>query len=191
MITLDTKRLILRPFCSGDFEDVYAYASVPENVHFMNWGPSSEEDTRKYLDKCEMKWATVPVEQYEFAVVLKSTGKVIGGCVAFLNKERDTAMLGWILHRVYWRQGYTPEAAAALLRFCFDELKLHRVYANCNTENYGSYRVMEKIGMRREAHLIKSRFGRVGEKRVWYDQYLYAILDEEWRARNEDDIPGL
>jgi RimJ/RimL family protein N-acetyltransferase len=188
---LDTERLTLRPFCGGDFEDVHAYASVPENVYFMCWGPNSEEDTRKFLVRCEQKWAAETVEQYDFAVVLKSTGKVIGGCEIFMNKECNTAELGWILNRDYWRQGYTPEAAAALLRFCFEELKLHRVYATCNTENYGSYRVMEKIGMRREGHFIKGRFGRVGEKRAWYDQYLYAILDEEWRGRNDNYIPGL
>lgn len=187
MITIDTERLTLRPFCGGDFEAVHAYTSVPENTYFMHWGPNDEAKTRDFLARCEENWATKPIMKYDIAVVLKAENKVIGGCGLYLtDKERNTAMLGWILHRDYWKQGYTPEAASAILKYCFDELKLHRVWANCNTENYGSYRVMEKIGMRREGHFIKSSFGRVGDSRKWYDQYYYAILDEEWRANNAD-----
>jgi ribosomal-protein-alanine N-acetyltransferase len=186
MIILETRRMLLRPFSSGDFDAVHSYASSPENVKYMIWGPNNEQATKIFLAECEKKWAEEPVSEYEFAIVLKETGNVIGGCGIYLNKERYEAMLGWILHRDYWKRGLMPEAASALLGFGFGKLGLHRIYAICNAENYGSYRVMEKIGMRREAHFIKNRYGRAGEAEKWYDEYHYAILSEEWRKLNAD-----
>ncbi len=72
------------------------------------------------------------------------------------------------------------EAAKSLLSFGFDKLKLHRIFATCNVENYGLYRVMEKCGMCREAHFIKNRRGRKGIDADWLDEYVYAILETEW-----------
>lgn len=181
MLTLETERLLLRPLNSGDFEAVQAYASVPENVTYMIWGPNGEEDTRAFLRRCEECWNENPIRKHEFAVVLKSSEKVIGACGIYLAAELNQAMLGWILHRDYWKQGFMPEAAGELLRFGFETLKLHRIYATCNAENYGSYRVMEKIGMRREAYFRKNRYGRVGGRTEWFDEYYYGILEEEWK----------
>lgn len=183
MVTLETERLILRPFCAGDFAAVHAYGSVPENVKYMLWGPNREEDTRAFLRECEADWRADPIRDYEFAVTCKPDGRVIGGCNIMRGNSSHEAMLGWILHRDYWRQGITPEAARAMLAYCFGTLGLHRVYATCHAENYGSYRVMEKIGMRREAHFHKSRFKRVGGKEVWFDELHYAILKDEWAAQ--------
>lgn len=185
MLTLETERLVLRPPTENDFEAVHAYASVPENVYFMVWGPNDEEATRSFLRDCVEAWKADPIIKYDFAITLKDSGRMIGACGIYLNQDRTEAMAGWILHRDYWKQGYMPEAALALLKFGFETLKLHRIYATCNADNYGSYRVMEKVGMRREAHFIKSRFGRVGDKQVWYDQYHYAMLDEEWAATHK------
>jgi [ribosomal protein S5]-alanine N-acetyltransferase len=70
------------------------------------------------------------------------------------------------------------EAARAILGVAFRELNLHRVWATCHVRNHASYRVMEKLGMRREAHFRKNAF----EKNEWRDSYLYAILAEEWLA---------
>ena len=182
MLKLETDRLLLRPLHSGDFEAVHAYASVPENVTYMIWGPNSAEETRAFLRKCEEKWKADPVGEFEFAITEKNCGKVIGACGIYLNKERNEAMLGWILHRDYWKRGLMPEAVKAMLGYCFGTLKLHRVYATCNAENYGSRRVMEKIGMRREAHFRKNRLGRVGDGTRWFDEYHYAILAEEWNG---------
>ena len=75
-----------------------------------------------------------------------------------------------------------PEAVKALLKFGFEELKLHRMCAYCNTENHGTYRVMEKCGMRKEAAFLKSRRGRPEIDKEWYDEFVYAILADEWKA---------
>ena len=78
-----------------------------------------------------------------------------------------------------WGLGYATEAAAELLRFGFDRLGLHRITAGCWAANIGSARVMEKIGMRREAHLREGAW----IQGSWQDVFHYAILNHEWRAR--------
>lgn len=75
-----------------------------------------------------------------------------------------------------------PKAVKALLKFGFEELTLHRMCAYCNTENYGTYRVMEKCGMRKEATFLKSMRGRPGFDEEWFDEFMYAILADEWYA---------
>ena len=154
-IKLTTDRLILREFNENDFAAVHAYASDIENIKYMIWGPNSEDDTVEFLVECIENANKNPRKQYDFAVTLKDTGNVIGGCGIYLNDTLDEAMLGWVLHKNYWKKGYMTEAGKELVRFAFEELKLHRLYATCDAENYGSYRVMENIGMRREGHAIK------------------------------------
>ena len=178
---LKTERLVLREFSHADFEAVHAYSSSIENIKYMLWGPNSDEDTIEFLDDCISYIDMEPRKQYDFAITLKENGKVIGGCGIYLNDTLEEASLGWIRHKDYWKKGYGTEVGKELVRFAFEELKLHRLYATCDAENYGSYRVMENIGMRKEGHFIKSR--RVtGFNDEWRDELLYGILSEEWKS---------
>ncbi len=106
---IETKRLILREFSHVDFKDVHAYSSNLENIKYMIWGPNSEEDTIEFLDDCISNIDEKPRTKYNFAITLKETGKVIGGCSVYLNNELYEGMLGWILHKDYWKQGYMTE----------------------------------------------------------------------------------
>lgn len=180
MIRLETERIILRPFDTGDYYAVHSYASVLENVKYMDFGPNTEEETANFLRQCEENWARNPILSYDFAIVLKPVGRVIGGCGLFLDRSRVEGTLGWIIHRNYWGNGYTPEAAAEVMRFGFTRLRLHRIYATCMADNYGSWRVMEKLGMRREARHIERRLMRGAYAANWIDEFHYAILEDEW-----------
>lgn len=173
-----TQRLLLRPFAPEDFEAVHSYASCYDNVRYMLFGPNTEQDTRAFLQHAIDWWNETPQRAYEFAVVLRDTGRLIGGCG--LTVQGTTGVLGWILHRDHWKQGYGAELGRALLRFGFDEHGLHRITATCDADNYGSYRVMERIGMRREGLFRQSRPGRACDPFSWADEFLYAILREEW-----------
>ena len=183
MFTLTTPRLLLRDFVEADTEAVYAYAGNPANVIYMAWGPNeSLEQTRQFRLRAMEKASAEPREDYDLAVTLKSTGQLIGGCGISIRKDwhgrqYTTGNLGWILHMDHWKRGYGTEFAAEMIRFGFEELGLHRIYSSCDAENYGSYRVMERNGMRREATLKEAILGRDG---AWHDQYEYAILREEW-----------
>jgi ribosomal-protein-alanine N-acetyltransferase len=81
-----------------------------------------------------------------------------------------------VLNRKFWRQGYATEVAQALLKFGFNQLKLHRIFATCDPENIASAHVMEKIGMQQEGHIREHKLA----KGKWRDSLLYAILDHEW-----------
>lgn len=184
---LVTERVILREFKEEDFNAVHAYASNIENIKYMLWGPNTEEDTKQYLMECMESVIERPRKKYEFAVTLKDSGKLIGGCGIYLNDSLDQGMLGWVLHMDYWKQGFMTEVGKELVQFAFNNLKLHRLYATCAAENYGSYKVMENLGMRREGHAIKNRKF-TGHKDIWNDELFYGLLRDEWKkwAENND-----
>jgi RimJ/RimL family protein N-acetyltransferase len=149
----------------------------------MLWGPNNEEQTRWFINMVIAKANEIPCLDYNYAVVLKDTGKVIGGCG--INTSEDKSEIGWILHRDYWKQGYGVEMGSALLKFGFEELNLHRIIARCDSENYGSFRVMEKIGMRREGVFIESRPANKLSDKKYSDELAYAILKSEWEKLNK------
>ena len=91
-----------------------------------------------------------------------------------------TYEIGWLLGKAYHGHGYATEAAAAMLKYGFEDLLLHRVIATCQPENVPSYRVMEKIGMRKEGWFRKCIYR---DDQTWWDEYFYALLEEEWFGR--------
>ncbi len=188
MKTLETERLILRKFKIDDFVPVHSYAGTTENIIYMLWGPNTEKQTKDFIDYCILKAEEIPCVNYQFAAVLKNGGKLIGACnLAFNENENDDlieAEIGWILHRDYWKQGFGTEMGKALLRFGFEELNVMRLIAHCDTENYGSYRVMEKIGMKREGVFVNARPANKNSKNEFNDEYYYAISKEQWISIN-------
>lgn len=183
MKTLETDRLILRRFTRDDFVAIHSYASNIENIIYMPWGPNTEQQTRDFIDMAISRSEEKPCRNYHFAATLKETGELIGGCS--LTLAGDSGEVGWILHSDYWRQGYGTEMGRALLSLGFDDLKLHRIVAYCDAENYGSYRVMEKIGMRREGLLIEGRAGNKRSDSKYADGLAYAILRDEWETQKD------
>ncbi len=178
-IELESKRLIYNKFKKDDYPIVFDWLSNPVNMKYRSSEPKNQEEVLAYLD-----WAIESVNKSEcinfrYAVRLKDTNELIGSCeLAFTDK--DPAELAWELHRDHWKQGYGTEIGNTLLKLGFDILNLRRIIADCNTLNVGSYRIMEKIGMRREAHYIKKYRGNSVLQNKWCDKYQYAILKEEW-----------
>lgn len=121
MKTLESERLILRPFEETDFEAVHAYASVARNIQYMEWGPNDESDTKSFISDAIAMSKENPCKNYQYAAVLKSAQKLIGACNLVLRGD-DQAELGWILHRDYWKQGFGTEMGKRLLAFGFEEL---------------------------------------------------------------------
>ncbi|HXX44653.1 MAG TPA: GNAT family N-acetyltransferase [Candidatus Acidoferrales bacterium] len=176
---VETERLLLREFRAEDETDVHAYASDPEVVRLMIWGPNPPEVTKSFLAGVLKEQEQWPRPLVSLAIELKSNRRVIGSIGLRIKDEKNRAAdIGYVLARAYWRHGYMSEAARGILNVAFGKLQLHRVWATCDVRNRESYRVMEKLGMRREAHFCKNEF----EKGEWRDTYLYAILAEEWLA---------
>jgi RimJ/RimL family protein N-acetyltransferase len=177
-LPLSTERLVLRAFREDDLGDAHAYGSDPEVTRFMLWGPNTIEDSRAFLERKLAEQAVWPRPSVNAAVELAAEGRVIGAIElrAFGSAER-TGEIGYSFARAFWGHGYACEAAAAMIAQGFGRLRLRRIVATCDVRNRGSWRVMEKLGMRREGCFKKD----VKVRRGWRDSYLYALLAEEWR----------
>lgn len=104
---------------------------------------------------------------------------MIGHIEFFKCFGEHTYEIGWVLNPDYYNKGYALEAAYGVLNYGFEKLGLHRFVATCQPENVPSYRVMEKIGMRREGYYKKC----IPQGEDWWDEYSYAILSEEWDSQ--------
>jgi len=176
-LALRTKRLLLRDFREEDWESVHVYASDPEVVKYMPWGPNTEEATKDFV-KQAMKWEEErPRMHIELAVILKADDSLIGGCGLNLSSSQNReGSIGYCFNRIYWHAGLATEAAETLVLYGFEQLGLHRIWATCDPDNGASARVLEKVGMKREAQLRENKWMR-GK---WRDSVIYAILDREW-----------
>lgn len=174
----ETKRLLIREFIPEDFLAVHSYASDPIVAEHMIWGPNAEEETRSYIKYTINLQQQEPRTGFEFAVVLKATGVLIGGCGVHVSGPGQ-GEIGYCFNREYWGQGFAAEAAGGLIAFGFENLGLHRIYATCRPGNKGSARVMQKAGMAYEGHLREHKW----HKGKWHDSYQYSILEEEYEGR--------
>lgn len=146
-MVLTTERLVLRPAGMQYLRSTYEYTSDPENTRFMTHLPNASiEECAEYLAQTDAEWAKPVPGYYEFAILLD--GEHIGGVSLFPEEADPTrAELGWIIHKKHWGKGIVTEAARALIDFGVRELRITHFVAHCDSENTGSYRVMEKLGM--------------------------------------------
>jgi RimJ/RimL family protein N-acetyltransferase len=172
---IDTQRLIIRHFTPTDWQAVYAYTSDTRVMAYIPDGPCTETQAREFVEK------HTGVHAEALAVMLKTQYQLVGHLICHPWFAPRTYEIGWVFHPAYHGQGYATEAARALLRYGFAELQSHRIIATCQPENPASYRVMEKLGMRREGHFRQCIYR---QDTLWWDEYFYAILEEDWFSRN-------
>jgi RimJ/RimL family protein N-acetyltransferase len=174
-----TRRLLLRPYRPGDTDAVYAYHRLPETARYLENEPMSRAEAKALVTRRVGSSTLAGVgEVLNLVVELARTRRLVGDCVLFWCGEGQ-AEVGYVLHPDHWGHGYATEAVGALLRLGFEDLGLHRIGARCDARNTASARVMERSGMRHEAHLVQSEF----IKNEWTDELIYAILRSEWAAR--------
>ncbi len=178
MIVLKTERLQLRPFQESDLLAFAAYRSDPEVARYQSWTPPySFDQAVAFLENMKCARPGTPGAWYQLAVELQSRPGIIGDCAfQVLPDDERQAQIGYTFSRSFQKKGYATEAVRALLDFLFVEYRLHRVTATCDAENLASARLLERVGMRRESHLIEN----IWFKGAWGDEYSYAILDREW-----------
>ena len=173
---IGTKRLILRPFDTGDLDIVLKLYSDEEVMRYMPDPVMDPDMARRRLERNVAGWTAVPQTAYEMAVVCRETNKKIGRAEITRDLPEESAMIGWMLVRSAWGKGFATEIAGALIRYCFDELQVRRVYALCHPDNTASWKVMEKCGMRREAyHAQRRRYDKADGVR-WEDELEYAAV---------------
>lgn len=165
---IETDRLILRGFFEKDLLDLFEYLSDPEVVKFEPYQPMTLDEVRKELDR------RINSEEM-IAVELKSSGKLIGN--VYLGKRENNALeLGFVFNKGYWNQGYAKESCKALIREVFST-GFVRIYAECDPENQSSWRLLERLGFSRTAHLEKnvSFWKDAYGQPIWKDTYIYAL----------------
>jgi [ribosomal protein S5]-alanine N-acetyltransferase len=179
VIVINTGRLILRDFEAADWPAVHKYAMDAEVVRFQQWGPNSEAETREFINQVIAQRQAVPRLHYELAITLASSARLIGGCgihiTHLLNREGD---LRCFLNSAYWNQGFAIETTRALLKFGFQSLKLHRLFATCAPANTYSERVLISAGMIKEGYIREHKL----VKGHWRDSFLYSILEQEYQG---------
>ncbi len=147
---LETERLIIRPAALSDAPDVYAYASDPEVVRFLRWGPhASLAQTEAYLRDVLAEYAGG--RDSPWLIELKSSRAVVGSIhLMQLDLPNRRAQVGFTLAKAYWDRGLATEALERVLQYVFTDLGLEQVEAWPIRENLPARRVLEKAGFHPE-----------------------------------------
>jgi len=144
-VRLETERLILRPVCTNDLDDLASLYSDPEVVKYLATGVLTKAEVKQKLDLMVEHWQKHGYGVW--ALIHKTDGRFIGRCGIGHFHELDAVELAYTLAKPYWGCGLACEAARAAILFGFDQLGLPRVVAYARKENIASQRVMAKIGM--------------------------------------------
>lgn len=170
-----TERLILRRYGQEDLQDLYEYLSDPKVVEHEPYRPMTMEEVRENLN-----WRISTEEM--IAVERKDTGKMIGN--VYLGKRDFESMeIGFVFRADCWGQGYARESCEKLIEQAFRQ-GVHRIYAECDPNNSHSWKLLERLGFAREAHLKQNVYfwHDASGRPIWKDTYIYAKCNE---AENE------
>ncbi len=173
--TLETERLRIRPYSEADIPELLPLIGTREvaATTLRIAHPYTEREARAFLEL-----AQEPGKMW-LAITLRDDGRQIGGIGMRIDDEHQHAELGYWLGAPYWGQGYATEAAREILRYGFENLKLHRIFATHFKHNPASGNILKKLGMRYEGcqreHLLKW-----GE---FVDSEMYGLLRREWERR--------
>ena len=180
---VETDRLTLRPARIADTAATWRYRQLDSVNRWITAAPPTLDAYRERFEAPDAQAKTL---------VVALNGVVIGDLMLavedawaqaeVVDAARGTqAELGWAFDPEHAGLGYATEAVSELLRIGFEDLGLRRVVGQCFAENAPSRRLMERLGMRLESHLVKDSLHRSG---TWMDTAGYALLAEEWVPRH-------
>jgi RimJ/RimL family protein N-acetyltransferase len=176
---LETERLLIRPFEAGDLEAMQAIHGDARVVQWLYNEPRTPDEVREHLER-KIAGASLAADGdwLSAAATLRDGGALVGDLAMHLvSEEHRCVEVGYIIDPAHAGQGLATEAAAAFLRLAFEQFRMHRVIGRVEPRNTGSVRVLEKLGMRREAHFVENEW----VKGEWQSELVFAILDREWR----------
>ncbi len=179
--TLETERLILRPFQMSDVGNVQRLASAAEiaattlNIPHPYPRSAAENWIRTHRARFEEG------EGVDFAITLRDGGTLVGAIALQITPQHDRAEMGYWVGVPYWNRGYATEAARAVVRYGFRVLGMNRIYANHFPRNPASGRVMQKVGMTLEGTLRQH----VKKGDVYEDLVYYGLLREEYERMEQ------
>ena len=175
-----TERLSLRPATGDDLVTTWEFRRRDDVAQWLTRAPTCMAEYRPlFLDRDSLaKSLVIELDGNVIGDLMLSVEDAWGQAEVAHQGSGVQADLGWVLHPDHAGRGYATEAVRALLRVAFEDLGVRRVTANCFTDNVASWRLMERVGMRRETHAVQDALHRSGQ---WLDSYAYALLDHEYR----------
>lgn len=179
-LPIRTERLLLRPFAESDVDAVLDIESREDVVRYLMWPPMDRAAAEAFVTK-RLRQTAIDGEDTPLilAITVPPDDRLVGEFMLRIRSvEHRQGEIGWTLHPDAQGRGYATEAAREFLRIGFEELGLHRIVADADPRNEPSIRLMERLGMRREALTRDAMF----VKGEWVGEVLYAILEDEWRA---------
>lgn len=184
-LQLETPRLRLRRFQDTDLSRFMAYRNDPDVARYQGWESISFASARAFIAEERAVPLGVPGVGMQIAIESKESGVLVGDCYfCVLANDPQQAELGYTLASDAQRRGYATEAMTAWLSYAFRAFGLHRVTASLDVENQRSAALLERLGFRREGHFVQGSWF----KGKWCDEYLYAVLREEWFARHQGPV---
>ena len=166
--------MLIRRFKADDWRDLYEYLSQEEVVRYEPYEAFTQEASQREAERRAGDPAF-------WAVCLRDCGKLIGN-IYLSEQEFDAWELGYVFNKNFQGMGYATEAARALLDDAFANQTARRVVARCNPLNGASWRLLERLGFRREGYFVRDIYFRkdTAGNPIWCDTYAYGMLKEEW-----------
>ena len=182
---IETERLLLRPLVATDLDAMHAYQSQAEVCRYIPYEPRTRGQIAERLADVENRnRSTLEKEGQALAigVELRATGELIGDVLLMWHSaEHRAGEIGYVFHPDHAGQGYATEAGRVLLELAFDGLGLHRVVGRIDARNDASGAVLKRLGMRQEAVRVENEW----LKGEWSSEIVFAMLEHEWRNREE------
>ena len=173
----ETLRLRARPFGNADVEPFVAYRAHPDVERYQSWSDFTLAEGRALVESMQGLRPGVPGQWYQFALEERAGAALVGDLAFKVNaSEPREAEVGFTLAPAYQGMGYATEALRGLLGYAFGTLMLHRTMAVTDALNAPAAALLERVGMRREAHFHENVFF----KGAWGSEFVFAMLDHEW-----------
>ncbi len=182
---IETARLIIRRFAASDDAPFFAYRSDPRVSRYKGWKPESIGEVEEFIDRMSRLHPNMPGTWFQLAVCRKDSGELIGDCgLRFPDGDDSQVEIGYTVAPAHQGHGYATESVTAVLDYLFGSLGKRRAYGSVEPANTRSIALLERIGMRRQAHFRDS----VPPDGEWGDDVIYAILDEEWNRNGRSVV---
>ena len=178
-LPIQTERLVIRRFTLADIDDIINFTAHPSVAQETTNIPREDRAKMQEYIKTQNGYSLFETQAcVDIAIELKATGVVIG-LLSLVSNGKRQGEIGWGFGLEHRGQGLATEAARALITYAFNECGYHRLFAGTIFTNTRSWTLMERLGMRKEAHFVKAHVP-AEEAGEWIDTVLYAVLAEEW-----------
>ena len=169
----------MRSFTRADLDKFYDWRNDPYVARFQGWPlPYSRDRANDSMVEMETATPGIPGQWYQIAITKKDTAELIGDCAFCPRQSGIQTEIGYTLARPYHGYGYATQAVRGLVNYLFDQQKMHRISAYCDTRNSPSFKLLQKLGFRLEGHYIEN----YKDGDMWASEYHYAMLRREWEA---------